>query len=73
MHCLHRTGVDSLEIPKVAAQCGLRIYTVVIGAVVGETIGFEGWPMRVRLDEETLTAITTKTQVNFFTPARRLI
>jgi Ca-activated chloride channel family protein len=25
-----------------------------VGTVEGETIGFEGWSMRVRLDEETL-------------------
>ena len=44
----------------------MRIYTVGIGTVDGETIGFEGWSMRVRLDEETLKAIATKTQAEYF-------
>ena len=60
------TGVDSLEAAKMAADRGVRIYTVGIGTVDGETIGFEGWSMRVRLDEETLKAIATKTQADYF-------
>ena len=50
------TGVDPLEAAKMAADRGVRVYTVGIGTVDGETIGFEGWSMRVRLDEETLKA-----------------
>jgi Ca-activated chloride channel homolog len=34
--------------------------------VAGETIGFEGWSMRVRLDEETLKAIAQKTDAEYF-------
>jgi hypothetical protein len=36
----------------------------------GETIGFEGWSMRVRLDEETLKNISTATAPTISTPAR---
>ncbi|HSV53857.1 MAG TPA: ABC transporter ATP-binding protein, partial [Burkholderiaceae bacterium] len=32
----------------------------------GETIGFEGWSMRVRLDEETLKAVASRTQADYF-------
>src|SRR4051812_28367954 len=53
------TGVDPLEAAKLAADRGVRVYTVGIGTVDGETIGFEGWSMRVRLDEETLKQIAT--------------
>ena len=60
------TGVDSLEAAKMAADRGVRIYTVGIGTVDGETIGFEGWSMRVRLDEETLKAIAAKTQAEYY-------
>lgn len=60
------TGVDSLEAAKMAADRGVRIYTVGVGTVDGETIGFEGWSMRVRLDEETLKAIANKTQAEYF-------
>ncbi len=60
------TGVDPLEAAKMAADRGVRIYTVGIGTVDGETIGFEGWSMRVKLDEETLKAIANKTQADYF-------
>jgi Ca-activated chloride channel family protein len=60
------TGVDPLEAAKLAADRGIRVYTVGIGTVDGETIGFEGWSMRVRLDEETLKAIATKTNAEYF-------
>ena len=60
------TGVDSLEAAKMASERGVRVYTVGIGTVNGETIGFEGWSMRVKLDEETLKAIANKTQADYF-------
>ncbi len=60
------TGVDSMDAAKAAADRGVRIYTVGIGTVDGETIGFEGWSMRVRLDEETLKGIARNTQAEYF-------
>ncbi len=60
------TGVDPLEAAKMAADRGVRVYTVGIGTVDGETIGFEGWSMRVRLDEETLKAIANKTSADYY-------
>lgn len=60
------TGVDSLEAAKMAADRGVRVYTVGVGTVDGETIGFEGWSMRVKLDEETLKGIARATQAEYF-------
>ena len=60
------TGVDPLEAAKWAADRGVRVYTVGVGTVAGETIGFEGWSMRVRLDEETLKAVATRTNAEYF-------
>ncbi len=60
------TGVDPLEAAKMAADKGVRVYTVGIGTKEGETIGFEGWSMRVRLDEESLKAISNRTQGEYF-------
>jgi Ca-activated chloride channel family protein len=60
------TGVDTLEAAKMAADHGVRIYTVGIGTVDGEIIGFEGWSMRVRLDEATLKAVALSTQAEYF-------
>jgi Ca-activated chloride channel family protein len=59
-------GPDSLEAAKMAAERGVRIYTVGIGTKDGETIGFEGWSMRVRLDEETLKQIANATRGEYF-------
>jgi len=59
-------GPDSLDAAKMAADRGVRIYTVGIGTKEGETIGFEGWSMRVRLDEETLKAVAKLTSADYF-------
>ena len=60
------TGVDSLDAARAAADRGVRVYTVGVGTVDGETIGFEGWSMRVKLDEETLKGIARATQAEYF-------
>ena len=60
------TGPDSLEAAKMAADRGVRVFTVGFGTKGGETIGFEGWSMRVRLDEETLKAIAKVTHGEYF-------
>ena len=60
------TGVDPIEAAKMAADRGVKVYTVGIGTVDGETIGFEGWSMRVRLDEETLKAVAQKTAAEYY-------
>lgn len=60
------TGVDPIEAAQLAASRGVRVYTVGVGTVDGETIGFEGWSMRVRLDEDTLKAVATRTAAEYF-------
>jgi Ca-activated chloride channel family protein len=60
------TGPDPVEAAKMAADRGVRIYTVGVGTKEGETIGFEGWSMRVRLDEDTLKSIATLTRADYF-------
>jgi Ca-activated chloride channel family protein len=60
------TGPDSIEAARMAADRGVRIFTVGFGTKSGETIGFEGWSMRVRLDEETLKAIANITRGEYF-------
>jgi Ca-activated chloride channel family protein len=49
-----------------AADRGVRVYTVGIGTQAGEIIGAEGWSMRVRLDEETLKTIANLTRAEYF-------
>jgi Ca-activated chloride channel family protein len=60
------TGPDSLEAAKMAADRGVRIFTVGFGTRAGETIGFDGWSMRVRLDEDTLKGIASMTHGQYF-------
>jgi len=60
------TGPDPLDAAKMAAEHGIRVYTVGVGTKAGETIGFEGWSMRVKLDEETLKNISVLTHGEYF-------
>jgi Ca-activated chloride channel family protein len=60
------TGPDSIMAAKMAAERGVRIFTVGVGTPEGKIIGFEGWSMRVRLDEETLKQIATITHGEYF-------
>jgi Ca-activated chloride channel homolog len=60
------TGPDPMEAAKMAADRGVKVYSVGIGTKDGETIGFEGWSMRVRLDEETLKNISNMTRAEYF-------
>ena len=60
------TGPDSLEAAKLAADRGVRVFTVGVGTKNGEVIGFEGWSFRTRLDEETLKAIADLTRGEYF-------
>ncbi len=60
------TGPDPLDAAKMAADRGVRVYTVGIGTTSGETIGFEGWSMRVKLDEAALKNVSVLTQGEYF-------
>jgi Ca-activated chloride channel family protein len=60
------TGIDPLEAAKLAADRGVRVYTVGVGTVEGVTVGFEGWSMHTRLDEESLKGIAQQTRGEYF-------
>jgi Ca-activated chloride channel family protein len=60
------TGPDPLEAAKMAADRGVKVFTVGVGTKDGETIGFEGWSMRVRLDEDALKAVANITRADYF-------
>ena len=60
------TGPDPREAAKMAAERGVRVFTVGIGTTNGEIIGNEGWSMRVRLDEEALKTIAETTKGDYF-------
>lgn len=60
------TGPDPIASAWMAADRGVRVYTVGIGTPNGEILVGEGWSMRVRLDEETLLAIADITRGEYF-------
>jgi Ca-activated chloride channel family protein len=60
------TGPDPIESARMAADRGVRVYTVGVGTASGEIIGAEGWSMRVRLDEESLKTIANLTRGEYF-------
>jgi len=60
------TGPDSLLAARLAAERGVRIFTVGVGTPEGKIVGFDGWSMHVRLDEETLRAISDLTRGDYF-------
>lgn len=59
-------GPNPIESARMAADRGVRVYTVGFGTKEGETLRFEGWSMRVRLDEETLKQIAELTHGEYY-------
>lgn len=51
------TGPDTVKMAELAAQHGVRIFTVGLGTPEGVTLNAQGMAMRVRLDEESLKRI----------------
>lgn len=60
------TGVDPQEAAMLAANRGVRVYSIGLGTVTGEVPGFEGWSMYLKLDEPSLKAIANVTQAEYF-------
>lgn len=60
------TGVDPQEAAMLAANRGVRVYSIGLGTVSGEVAGFEGWSMYLKLDEPSLKAIANVTQAEYF-------
>ena len=59
-------GPDSMAAARMAADRGVRVYTVGIGTKEGKTIQFGGWSARVKLDEDTLKHIASVTRAEYF-------
>jgi Ca-activated chloride channel family protein len=60
------TGPDAIDSARMAAERGVRVYTVGIGTPGGEIVVGQGWTMRVRLDEESLKQIARETRGEYF-------
>jgi len=60
------TGPDPIEAARMAADRGIRVFTVGVGTTQGEILHGDGWSMRVRLDEQTLKTISDLTRGEYF-------
>jgi Ca-activated chloride channel family protein len=59
-------GPDPLDAAQMAASRGVKVFTVGFGTKDGEIVGFEGFSILVRLDEETLKRIAELTRGQYF-------
>jgi Ca-activated chloride channel family protein len=60
------TGPDILAAAKLAAERGVRIYTVGVGTAKGEVLRIDGRAMRVALDESALKTVAELTRGEYF-------
>jgi Ca-activated chloride channel family protein len=60
------TGPDPIEVARMAAERGVRVYTVGFGTKEGTSITVGEFSFYVRLDEETLKAIAKITDGEYF-------
>jgi len=59
-------GPDPVEAARMAADRGVRIYTVGFGTPQGGAVDFDGRSIYMRFDEETLRAIADITKAQYF-------
>ncbi len=60
------TGPDPLDAAKLAADRGIKVYTVGFGSAQGGTANADGMSIYMRFDEETLRAIAQATAAEYF-------
>lgn len=60
------TGPDPLDAAKLAANLGVRVYTVAFGTPHGVIPGYEGYSFFTQVDDETLRAVAELTEGEFF-------
>jgi Ca-activated chloride channel family protein len=60
------TGPDPVAAARLAAERGVRLYTVGVGTARGEVLRTDGWSMRVALDEAQLKTVADLTRGEYF-------
>jgi Ca-activated chloride channel homolog len=60
------TGPDPLDAARMAAERGVRVYTVGFGTKEGSSVSIDGWSIYMRFDEETLRGIADFTRAEYF-------
>ena len=61
-----KVGPDALKMAQVAADLGVRVYTVGVGTAQGSVLKAQGMQMRVKLDEPSLKKIAEITRAEYF-------
>jgi Ca-activated chloride channel family protein len=59
-------GPDVVKMAGIAANLGVRVYTVGLGTPEGVVLKAQGMSMRVRLDEDTLKKVAEVTHAEYF-------
>jgi Ca-activated chloride channel homolog len=59
-------GPDPLEAARLAADHGVRVYTVGFGNAQGGPVAFEGYSIYMMFDEATLKSIAEITEAEYF-------
>src|SRR5690606_35896681 len=59
-------GPDPISAGRLAAEYGVRVFTVGFGSTEGDVVDFGGRSMRAQLDAETLRAIADATRAQYF-------
>ena len=60
------SGPDPVDAARLAADHGVRVYTVGVGTPEGQVLTGEGWSIRVRLDEDALKIVADLTRGEYF-------
>ena len=60
------TGPDPIKMAALAADHGVRVFTVGIGTPEGATVSVDGFSLRVRLEEEQLKKIAATSSGEYF-------
>ncbi len=60
------TGPDPIDAARMAAERGVRVYTVGFGTKEGSSVSIDGWSIYMRFDEEALKAIADITRAEYF-------
>jgi len=60
------TGPDPLDAARMAANHGVRVFTVGFGSNAGGSVDIDGMSIYMRFDEETLKSIAGITQAEYF-------
>jgi len=59
-------GPEAVQAARVAAEHGVRIYTVGVGTPEGVVLSVDGWKARVRLDDKVLRQVADMTGAQYY-------